>query len=74
MIQLQSNPDGPDLLQLQWRLRAEQLALFHGRARPSVLGAVFVMAYINGSSAEEKELHVDPGRGALVDPLLPVML
>jgi hypothetical protein len=28
---------------------------------------VFVMAYINGSSAEEKELHVDPGRGALVD-------
>ena len=27
MIQLQSNPDGPDLLQLQWGLLAEQLAL-----------------------------------------------
>jgi hypothetical protein len=25
MIQLQSNPNGPDLLQLQWRLLAEQL-------------------------------------------------
>src|ERR1022692_13486 len=27
MIQLQSNPDGPDLFQFQWRLLAEQLAL-----------------------------------------------
>src|SRR5437867_9336869 len=26
MIQLQSNPDGPDLFQLKWRLLAEQLA------------------------------------------------
>src|ERR1700724_747566 len=26
MIQLQSNPDGPDLLQLQWGFLAEQLA------------------------------------------------
>ena len=27
MIQLQSNPDGSDLFQLQWRLLSEQLAL-----------------------------------------------
>jgi hypothetical protein len=44
------------------------LPLFHGTARPSVLGAVFVMAYMKGSSVEEKELHVDRSRRALVDP------
>ena len=27
MIKLQSNPDSPDLFQLQWGLLAEQLAL-----------------------------------------------
>lgn len=30
MIQLQSNPDGPDLFQLQWRLLSEPLALIPG--------------------------------------------
>jgi hypothetical protein len=50
--QLQPNPDGPDLFQLQGRLLAEQLAFVPRRCtRPSVLTSVSM----NGSSVEEKE-------------------
>jgi len=62
-IQLQSNPDGPDLFQLQGRLLAEQLALFHGIERPAVVVAVSM----NSFSVEGKEPHVDPARRALAD-------
>jgi hypothetical protein len=41
MIQLQSNPDGPDLLQLQWWLLAEQLAFVPRYGTSFGLGAVF---------------------------------
>src|SRR6266700_2470984 len=61
MIQLQSNPYGPDLLQLQRWLLADQLPLFHGTTRPSALGAVLVAARMNGSLIGGKEPHVDPG-------------
>src|SRR5450755_2376722 len=50
------------------------LPLFHGTARPSGLGAVIVMAFMNGSSVEDKELQVDPSRRALVDPKPPARL
>src|SRR6202011_266931 len=42
------------------------LPLFHGVTRP----LVFVAVSMSRSSAEVKELHVDPGRRALVDPEL----
>ena len=35
MVQLQSNANGPDLLQLQWGLLAEQLALVPRRCVPA---------------------------------------
>jgi hypothetical protein len=40
------------------------LPLFHGFARPSA----FVAVSMNGSIVVTKELHVDLGRRALVDP------
>ena len=39
MIQLQSNPDGPDLLQFQRGLLPEQVPLFHEVTRPLVVVA-----------------------------------
>jgi len=54
MIELQSNPDGPDFFQLQWRLLTEQFPFVHGIARPSV----FATVSMNCSFVEEKELHV----------------
>src|ERR1700680_4206211 len=41
------------------------LPLFHGVTRP----LVFVAVSMSRSFVEVKELHVDPGRRALVDPL-----
>src|ERR1700737_2768252 len=46
------------------------LPLFHGVTRP----LVFVAVSMSRSSVEGKELHVDPGRRALVDPKPPSRL
>src|ERR1700726_551519 len=43
--------------------------LFHGVTRP----LVFVAVSMSRSSVEVKELHVDPGRRALVDPIQPLV-
>ena len=64
MIQLQSNPDGPDLLQLQRGLLADQLPFVPRYCRPSALETVLVSAYMNGSFVVERS----GGSGALVDP------
>src|SRR5437762_12017387 len=52
MIQLQPNPDSPDLLQLQRWLLAEQLAFVHGVTHPMV----FVDASMSCSFVGERSL------------------
>jgi hypothetical protein len=47
-IQLQSNPDGPDLFQRQWWFLAEQLAFVPRYGASFGLGRSVVMAYMNG--------------------------
>ena len=69
MIELQSNPDGPDLLQLQRWLLADQLPFVTRYYTPVSLGAVLVAAYMNGSLVVGEEPYVDPGSRARVDPL-----
>ena len=59
MIQLQSNPNGPDLLQLQRWFLTEQLGFVPRYDTSFGLGVAFVMADMNGSSVEGKEPHVD---------------
>ena len=48
MVQLQSNPDGPDLLQLQRWLLADQLPFVPRYYTPVSLRAVLVAASMNG--------------------------